>query len=910
MIVAGNMSRLADQKTRAAQEAELSRRQETEQRDRAEKAQQQAEASFARARRAVDDSFTKVSESKLLDVPGLQPLRLDLLKSALAFYDEFLKERGDDAAIQADLLQTRVRTGRILNILGRFDDARAAFQTAASGYEQALRDRHNHDDLDLKAGLAEALHGAASSRTPTSFDVLIQALHRSIALLEEVVAVRPGASRFKKDLAGYYNELGLVATDAGNPLVSSDAYERCVTLRLELADETPDDPGVLEGLGASLFDLVASNGFRSSAAQRIRLVRQAREFVRAALQVHPNDVNTLLRVCVLTRVLAYDLRSLGRQEQAVEELRGVIGLLEQKARENPEVPGPLSGYRWAAQHLADLLKEGGRTGEAAGVLRQAFALAETLARENPEAAASQENCVNVAYDAATGLKDLKRPDEAIRCLMAARPALDRIPRATGDRLVEDASRRLRFAELMARCRPQLAADEQTAREGLLDQAMAGLRQAAAAGSRDAARLQAEAIYDPIRGRPDYPALLAAVEAASKAPGATAGPPEVPSHVRPTVAAVARSQAIRLARAGILAAIGQVEADAGRGEKGLEYLRQALPLQQELVEERPADIERRADLAGIQLSTGKALVDLGRADSAIARLDAARGIYEALGDVSRDMTRFRPERAAIFMALGRAYSDAGRGGDSETAWERAQRELTQAIEEKPEDPQRRIDRALCFIRRRHESLAASDLRGAWSLDPEAGPSPRSVVWASLVLFTGDREEYRRGCRQLLERFGQADDGYSRLNFAITAGLGEDAVDDWSRIVRHTQETVNDIRIKESYHYHDLALVYLRAGRFEAALRALDESDRLGSSWPARTLNDPVRAIVCHRLGRQAEARSALDKARQWADQNEKKGPPDLTALEYVGDWYRHLILLREAEALIVYDPIFPADPFAR
>jgi len=119
MIVAGNMSRLADQKTRAAEEAELSRRQETEQRDRAEKAQQHAEASSARARCAVDDSFTKVSESKLLDVPGLQPLRLDLLKSALAFYDEFLKERGGDAELQAELLQTRLRIGRILVALGR-----------------------------------------------------------------------------------------------------------------------------------------------------------------------------------------------------------------------------------------------------------------------------------------------------------------------------------------------------------------------------------------------------------------------------------------------------------------------------------------------------------------------------------------------------------------------------------------------------------------------------------------------------------------------------------------------------------------------------------------------------------------------------------------------------------------------
>jgi hypothetical protein len=195
----------------------------------------------------------------------------------------------------------------------------------------------------------------------------------------------------------------------------------------------------------------------------------------------------------------------------------------------------------------------------------------------------------------------------------------------------------------------------------------------------------------------------------------------------------------------------------------------------------------------------------------------------------------------------------------------------------------------------------------------------VLWAALVLYSGDREEYRRGCRQLLERFGRTSNAFSRCYLAITLGLGEDAVDDYDRVVRITQEAVNQISIpmRGSYVYHDLALICLRAGRFEDALRALDDADRLGSSWPAHTLNDPVRAIVCHRLGRHAEARAALEKARQWADQNAKKGPPDektgppnVSNTDYVGNWYRHMILLREAEALIVYDPVFPADSFAR
>ena len=42
-----------------------------------------AEANFTKARAAVDELLTQVSESQLLSVPGLQPLRRDLLRSAL-----------------------------------------------------------------------------------------------------------------------------------------------------------------------------------------------------------------------------------------------------------------------------------------------------------------------------------------------------------------------------------------------------------------------------------------------------------------------------------------------------------------------------------------------------------------------------------------------------------------------------------------------------------------------------------------------------------------------------------------------------------------------------------------------------------------------------------------------------------
>ncbi len=52
---------------------------------RATRERAQAETNFRLARQAVDDYFTRVSQNKLLNVPGMQPLRKELLETALDY---------------------------------------------------------------------------------------------------------------------------------------------------------------------------------------------------------------------------------------------------------------------------------------------------------------------------------------------------------------------------------------------------------------------------------------------------------------------------------------------------------------------------------------------------------------------------------------------------------------------------------------------------------------------------------------------------------------------------------------------------------------------------------------------------------------------------------------------------------
>src|SRR5262249_45397052 len=74
---------------------------------------EEAEARFRLARRSVDEML-RISDEELADRPGLEGLRKRLLRSVLAYYQEFIEQRGDDPADRAELLDTKQRVEKIL----------------------------------------------------------------------------------------------------------------------------------------------------------------------------------------------------------------------------------------------------------------------------------------------------------------------------------------------------------------------------------------------------------------------------------------------------------------------------------------------------------------------------------------------------------------------------------------------------------------------------------------------------------------------------------------------------------------------------------------------------------------------------------------------------------------------------
>lgn len=99
-------------------------------------------------------------------------------------------------------------------------------------------------------------------------------------------------------------------------------------------------------------------------------------------------------------------------------------------------------------------------------------------------------------------------------------------------------------------------------------------------------------------------------------------------------------------------------------------------------------------------------------------------------------------------------------------------------------------------------------------------------------------------------------------------------------------------EKRHQYNTLGAVLYRAGQFDAAIGRLKHG--IGP------LASVYRSLAHIRLGDRGEARRWLDKSRE-----------GVVARSTVAVWdeLELRLLQTESEAVILYDPIFPADPFA-
>ncbi len=257
MLVTSVVSIVAYERTRRALAGETMAREEAEvqrsaaqvaldgearQRQETLKEQRRAEENFRRARAAVDDYMTTISETRLLDEPGLQPLRGELLEAALQYYHQFLNDRGDDPQIVAEVASAYLRLSQMQMTLGRTDESLESLKEALGLVEKVLQS--GADVRQYASWIGGCFRGPRYNRRveapPSNPFVAVALIKKGSEIWEELVRQAPDAPGFRQDLAGFYFYLGMARYTMGNRSDAIEQLGRSAQLLHRLMEELPD----------------------------------------------------------------------------------------------------------------------------------------------------------------------------------------------------------------------------------------------------------------------------------------------------------------------------------------------------------------------------------------------------------------------------------------------------------------------------------------------------------------------------------------------------------------------------------------------------------------------------------------------------------------------------------------------
>jgi serine/threonine protein kinase/tetratricopeptide (TPR) repeat protein len=781
-LVAFAVVNVALWKARQAEALAASRREDAERNEREARFQQeQAEIGFARARKAVDDYLNQVTDGDALKAPGLQPLRRDLLRSALSFYQEFLRERHDDPALRSELAAIHLRAARIQGELGNEAERKTAAREAVKLYEALFAE--SPDNAAVLAGLIEAYWRANEPL-------------KAVAVGEPFEAAHPESVRVKVQLADAYNTLGILRSQHADQVGTMEAYEHSRKLREQLFQRDPANPEYELGLAMALNNSGSWLDSLERPADALVLYRHSLDHTRGLFVRRPRDFSVI-------RLLFRGLNNSSRKEEA-------LGLFEEALKTNQE----------------------------------GLEITRRLVQSDPDVPEHVYFCTEFAARRAEWLDTRDRRAEALAAYRvaaetSASPLLHASSLIRSDTWIEFAISAARCAELIGEVTKDTSPEDRAEQDRLAALAVRHLHRGLDAGYRNPALLKSGKQLSFLRSRADFPELLTRVEKegqpqndasqVAKAPIDERPPGRTEGNEKPTPS-IARSGAARLQARGDAAvsryALGTMELKFGQWEKAEKSL-----------------LEAQTQVEAILRDDPKAL-------------------------------RYRLELGRTAIALGDLYRDSGRYPDAFRSWIAGRDHLLSLLKEVSGEDPLAVESASVLGELGHYLAAVVPSEADPGLAAARNTSFAMAPWQLIYhgascLMNNDDEGYLRTCEKMLNGFPNKydADGWYSADAGFLCAMDSKRRIEPSRYLS-VAERGGNLATPENERYRNgyLALSYYRAGKLDKALDRLDYCERItpvglmgGEEHVA--LAQAIRALVLQHLGREEDAKRALEQAQR-------------------------------------------------
>jgi tetratricopeptide (TPR) repeat protein len=378
-IRATRAERLADERLKKETAAHQA---EQVQREAAERARQRALDNLQLAREAVDQMLTEVGHKDLVNVPQMEPLRRALLEKALEFYQRFLQDNPDDAAIRMETGLAYHRIGKFYDRLGQYSNAERTHQDAIRILEELTAEFP--DDPQYASTLAETYRTLANTiihlrRWPDAEQVTRQAL----APARQLVARFPQEATHPPLLANSLNTLAVVLQQRHKLEEAETTIREALTMMEKFRAADPEDARLLRGLSLTCNSL---SGVLTTMGQ----LDKAEEMRRRAVDAAQILVSKFPESSEYVHGLGHERLSLGVLLQkkvqfpdAQEQYQAALDLFAKVSADYPKTTQFRASLAEAQTNLAGLLRDTGKPEEAEPLYRQAYQNWTTLVAEAP-----------------------------------------------------------------------------------------------------------------------------------------------------------------------------------------------------------------------------------------------------------------------------------------------------------------------------------------------------------------------------------------------------------------------------------------------------------------------------------------------------------------------------------------------
>jgi eukaryotic-like serine/threonine-protein kinase len=479
-----------------------------------------AEASSRQARRAVDQFFTRVSEERLLNQPGLHPLRKELLQDAQRFYEGFLAERAGDPSLRAELAAARSRLARITAEIGSPAEAADQYQQAIALWDDLLGS--HPDNPEYRADLAHTLLGQATvlMRLKGRRGEALDACRRARVLIEPLAEAANAPVSLRQLLGQVLQNTAQVQFEQGHPREAIETLRRVLEIEGQLAAEDPRSvaPQIIMAKAHGLLGQVLTEQ-PEGVGPALASYQQAVEILEAVTREHPELADQAY-------LLALDLSDLGSLQQMAGKLdsalksdRRAIEILERLDRQYPGVLNYRGGLAGTYNMISDLHRRRLEPAESLAFAEKARPLLERLVAEHPQDTISRIDLSKSYNNIARVRQQSGQPAEALRSFRRAVDLLEGLPEL-------DARNSYNLACNLALCIPLIGApegtqgvhdpealtkDDQLRRRLYGDRAIDVLRRAVRGGFLNTDVLLSDPDLAAIRGRDDFQEIVKEIE---------------------------------------------------------------------------------------------------------------------------------------------------------------------------------------------------------------------------------------------------------------------------------------------------------------------------------------------------------------------------------------------------------------